>query len=124
MKMSCLLPRVKLPRVFFMKRSYLLPRENFKLSYLPNQAHWDPGICTQLRSSHIYSIHQKIARFHPRELCVFGPYLCRLILPRPRGEEGNCSYLLPLSHRVSGYLQNNLTKICNARNHIYVRISS
>ena len=60
MKMSCLLPRAKLQRVtFFMKRSYLLPRENFKLPYLPKQAHWDPGICSQLRSNHIYSIHQK-----------------------------------------------------------------
>ena len=60
MKMSCLLPRAKLQRVtFFMKRSYLLPRENFKLPYLPNQAHWDPGICTQLTSSHIHAIHQK-----------------------------------------------------------------
>ena len=60
MKMSCLLPRAKLLRVtFFMKRSYHLPRENFKLRYLPNEAHWNPGICTQLRSSHIYSIHQK-----------------------------------------------------------------
>ena len=60
MKTSCLLPRAKLQRVtFFMKRSYLLPRENFKLPYLPNQAHWDPGICTQLRSSRIHSIHRK-----------------------------------------------------------------
>ena len=50
MKMSCLLPRAKLQRV---------TRENFKLPYLPNQAYWDPGICTQLRSSHIHSIHQK-----------------------------------------------------------------
>ena len=40
-------------------------------------------------------------RFHPRELCVFGPYFCTsLIWPRPRGEEGNCSYPFPLSHRV------------------------
>ena len=34
-------------------------------------------------------------------------YLARicacLIQPRPRGEEGNCSYLLPLSHRVPVY---------------------
>ena len=59
MKMSCLLPRAKLLRVtFFMKRSYLRPRENFKLPYLPNQAHWDPDICTQLKSSHIHSILQ------------------------------------------------------------------
>ena len=58
MKMSCLLTRAKLLRVtFFMKRSYLLPRENFKLPYLPNQAHWDSGFCTQLRYSHIHSIH-------------------------------------------------------------------
>ena len=64
MKMSCLLPRAKLQRVtFFMKRSYLLPRENIKLPYLPNQAHWDPGICSQLRSSHIHSIHQKSRDF-------------------------------------------------------------
>ena len=100
MKMSYLLPRAKLLRVtFFMKRSYLLPRENFKLPYLPNQGYWDPGICTQLRSSHIHFYTPKIVRFHPRELCVIGPYLCRLIQPRLRGEEGNCSYLLPLSHR-------------------------
>ena len=39
MKMSYLLPRAKLIRVtFFTKWSYLLPCENFKLSYLPNQA--------------------------------------------------------------------------------------
>ena len=64
MKMSCLLPRAKLQRVTFcMKRSYLLPRENFKLPYLLNQAYWDPGICTQLRSSHIYSIHQTLREF-------------------------------------------------------------
>ena len=37
---------------------------------------------------------KKIARFHSQELCVFGPYLCRLIRPR-RLDEGNCSYLLP-----------------------------
>ena len=64
MKMSCLLPRAKLQRVtFFVKRSYLLPREKFKLQYLPNLAHWDPGICSQLRSSHIQSIHQKSRDF-------------------------------------------------------------
>ena len=64
MKMSCLLPRAKLQRVtFFMKRSYLLPCENFKLPYLPNQAHWDPSICSQLRSSHIHSIHYKSRDF-------------------------------------------------------------
>ena len=64
LEMSCLLPRAKLLRVtFFMKRSYLLPRANFKLPYLPNQAHWDPGIRTQLRSSHIHSIHQKSRDF-------------------------------------------------------------
>ena len=63
-KVSCLLPRAKLQRVtFFMKRSYLLPRENFKLPYLPNQTYWDPGICSQLRSSHIHSIHQKARDF-------------------------------------------------------------
>ena len=57
-------PAQKLQRVtFFMKRSYLLPRENFKLPYLPNQAHWDPGICSQMRSSHIHSIHQKSRDF-------------------------------------------------------------
>ena len=34
-----------------------------KLSYLPNQAHWDPGFCTQLRSSDIHSIHKKSREF-------------------------------------------------------------
>ena len=64
MKMSCLPPRAELQRVtFFMKRSYLLPSENFKLPYLPNQAQWDPGIYSQLRSSHIHSIHQKSCDF-------------------------------------------------------------
>ena len=64
MKMSCLLPRAKLLRVtFFMKRSYLLPRKNFKLTYLPNHAHWDSGFCTQLRYSHIHSIHLKWCSF-------------------------------------------------------------
>ena len=64
MRMSYLLPCAKFQRVtFFMKRSYLLPRENFKLPYLPNQAHWDPGICSQLRSGHIHSIHQKSSDF-------------------------------------------------------------
>ena len=63
-RMSYLLPCAKFQRVtFFMKRSYLLPRENFKLPYLPNQAHWDPGICSQLRSSHIHSIHHKSSDF-------------------------------------------------------------
>ena len=62
--MSCLLPRAKLQRVtFFMKRSYLLPRENFKLPYLSNQAYWDAGIYTQLRCSHIHSIHKKSRDF-------------------------------------------------------------
>ena len=98
MKMSCLLPRAKLLRVtFFMKRSYLIPRENFKLPYLPNQAYWDPfALNWDLVTSILYT---QFARFHPRELCVFSPYLCRLIQPRPRGEEGNCSYLLSLLHR-------------------------
>ena len=63
-RMSYLLPCAKFQRVtFFMKRSYLLPRENFKLPYLPNQAHWDPGICSQLRSNHIHSIYQKSSDF-------------------------------------------------------------
>ena len=62
--MSYLLPRAKLLRVtFFMQWSYLLPREDFKLPYLPNQTHQDPGICTQLRSSHIHFIHQKSRDF-------------------------------------------------------------
>ena len=64
MKVSCLLPRAKVHRVtFFMKLSYLLPRENFKLPYLPNQVHWDPGICSHLRSRHTHSIHQKSSDF-------------------------------------------------------------
>ena len=45
-------------------------------------------------------LYTKIARIHRRELCVFGPYL---IQSRPRGEEGNCSYLLPMSHRAQCY---------------------
>ena len=59
MKTSYLLPRAKLLRVTYsMKWNYLLPRENFKLPYLPNQTHWDPGISTQQRYSHIHTIHQ------------------------------------------------------------------
>ena len=62
--MSCLLPRAKLLRVtFFMKGSYLLHHENFKLPYPPHQAHCDLGICSQLRSSHIHSLHQKSCDF-------------------------------------------------------------
>ena len=64
MKVSCLLPRAKLQRVTsFVKRSYLLTRENFKLPYLPNQAYWDPGFCSHLRSSHTHSIHQRSRDF-------------------------------------------------------------
>ena len=64
MKMSCLLSRAKLQRdTFFMKGSYLLSRENFKLPYRSNQAPWDLGICTHLRSNHIHSIHQKSRHF-------------------------------------------------------------
>ena len=74
--MSYLLPRAKLLRVtFFMKRSYLLPRENFELPYLPNQAHWDPRICTQLRSIHIHSIHQK-SRDSIHGNCVYLALIC------------------------------------------------
>ena len=63
-RMSYLLPRAKFQRVtFFMKQSYLLPRENVKLPYLPNHTHWDPGICSQLRSSHIHSIRHKSSDF-------------------------------------------------------------
>ena len=32
-------------------------------------------------------------------------FLCHLIQPRPSGEEGNCSYLLPFSHRGLGVTQ-------------------
>ena len=84
MKMSCLLPRVKLLRVtFFMKRSYLLPRENFKLPYLPNQAHWDPGISTQLRSSHIHSIHKKYRDFIHENYVYLSP-ICAVWSSRGR----------------------------------------
>ena len=38
-------------------------------------------------------------KFHPGKLCVSGLYLCRLIQQRSHGEEGNCSYLIPLSRR-------------------------
>ena len=59
-RMSYFLPCAKFQRgTFFVKRSYFLPRENFKLPYLPNQAQWDPGICIQL----IHSIHQKSSDF-------------------------------------------------------------
>ena len=84
MKMSCLLPRAKLQRVtFFMKRSYLLPRENFKLPYLPDQAHWDPGICGQLRSNHIYSIHQQSRDFINGNFVYFA-LICALWSSRGR----------------------------------------
>ena len=84
MKMSCLLPRPKLLRVtFFMKRSYLLPSENFKLSYLPNQAHWDPVICTQLRSSHIHSIHE-ISRHFIHGNFVYLALICAVWSSRGR----------------------------------------
>ena len=84
MKMSCLLPRAKLQRVtFFVKRSYLLFRENFKLPYLPNQAHWDPGICTQLRSSHIHPIHQKLHDFISRNCAYLAP-ICAVWSSRGR----------------------------------------
>ena len=64
LKMGYLLTRAKMPPVtFFMKWSYLLPRENFKLPYPPDQARQDPGICTQLRSSHIHSIHKNSRDF-------------------------------------------------------------
>ena len=77
--MRFLLPRAELlPVTFFMKRSYLLPRENFKLSYLPNQGCWHLHI-------HIHSTHKTNTRFHQGECCECGPYLWRLIRPRPYG---------------------------------------
>ena len=84
MKMSCILPRAKLQRVtFFVKWSYLLLRENFKLPYLPNQAQWDPGICSQLRSNHIYSIHQKSRDFINGNFVYFA-LICALWSSRGR----------------------------------------
>ena len=82
-RMSYLLPRAKFQRVtFFMKRSYLPPRDNFKLPYLPNPAHWDPGICSQLRSSHIHSIHQKSKKLPSSVVPPWSHYLnqCRNII--------------------------------------------
>ena len=84
MKMSCLLPRAKLLRVtFFMKRSYLPPRENFKLPYLPNQEHWDSVISTQLRSSPIHSIHHKSCDFFHGNL-VYLALICTVWSSRSR----------------------------------------
>ena len=45
------------------KRSYLIPRTNFQLPYLPSQAHKDPSIYPQLKSGHIHSIHQQSRDF-------------------------------------------------------------
>ena len=91
-KMSYLLPRAKLLWVTFMKWSYLLPRENFKLPYLPNQAYHDPGICTQLRSSHIHSIHQKSRDFSHRNFA----YLARICAVwSSRGRAGKPSSVVP-----------------------------
>ena len=83
------------------KRSYLLPRENFKLSYLPNQ---DSIICIWLRSSLIHSVHQKSCEFIHGNFAYLARICASLIWPRLRGEEGNCSYLLPLSHRGCVYV--------------------
>ena len=77
MKMSCLLPRAKLLRVtFFMKRSNLLP---VKILNCHISRTWDSDICTQLRSSHIQSIHQKSCDFiygnfvHLALICAVDP---------------------------------------------------
>ena len=82
------------------ERNYLLPRENFKLPYIPNQAYQDPIICAQLRLSLIHSIHEKSRDFIHGNLAHLARICASLIRPRPRGEEGNYSYLLPLSHRA------------------------
>ena len=55
--------------------------------------------CTQSRSSLTHSIHQKSRDFIQGNFAYLARICASLILPRPRGEEGNCSYLLPLSHR-------------------------
>ena len=103
MKMSCLLPHAKLQRVtFFMKRNYLFPRKTFKLPYLPNQAHWDPGICTQLRSSHIHSIHLKSRDFINGNF-VYLALICAVWSSRGRaGKKVTAVTFLPLSHREYG----------------------
>ena len=84
MKMSYLLSRAKLFRVtFFIMWSYLLPRDNFKLPYLPKQAKKDPVNCTQLRSSHIHSIHQISCNFIERNL-VYSALICAVWSSRGR----------------------------------------
>ena len=64
MEKRYLLPHAKLrPVTFFLKHSYLLPRKNFKLPYLPSQVQLDPSVCTRLKSSDIHSIHKKSSDF-------------------------------------------------------------
>ena len=105
MKMSCLLPRVKLLRVtFFTKRSYLPPREKFKLPYLPNQAHWDPGICTQLRSSHIHSIHQKSRDFIHGNF-VYLAFICAVWSSRDRAGKKVTFFRCPTVYRWVYFIQ-------------------
>ena len=90
MIMSYILPRAKLlPFTSFMKWSYLPPRENFKLPYLLNQAHYDPIIGTQLRSGHIPFIHQNLRDFMHGNI-VYLVLLCRLSDHGRAREEGNC----------------------------------
>ena len=79
MEKSYLLSHAKLRPVTFLKRSYLLPRKNFKLPYLPSQVHLDPSVCTRLKSSHIHSIHIKknkaISSTGTRRVChLFVPF--------------------------------------------------
>ena len=80
---------------FLIAASNHLPHENFKLPYLQNQIYSDLSICPQVRRDHIHSIYQK-------SWDEFSPNLFLLIQPRPCWEEGNCSYLHPLSHRDAG----------------------
>ena len=44
-------------------------------------------------------MHQKSRDFISGHFAYLARICASLIRPRPRGEEGNCSYLLPLSHR-------------------------
>ena len=87
---------------------YLLPRENLNCYISQTITLWS-RLCTQLRSSHIHSIHHEVHfLIHQSAILNFG-YLATLFenavwSSRGRanwdlGKIGNCSYLLPLSHR-------------------------
>ena len=92
---------------FFLTVSNLFPRGSREAQLPPFPAknlschisRTRPTICTQLRSSLIHFIHQKSRDFIQGNCAYLACICASLIRARPRGEEGNCSYLLPLSHR-------------------------